>query len=466
MKISPGDMFCLLIPVVVFSVFAAGCSDAVVQEGDAGAAIVCDVAVVGGGSAGFAAAWRAAVSGADVVLVERADRLGGTSVVGGVSSWEPVCGAEGLPELLYERLKSSGMAGVYRFVHHCSWPENGRRCDFPGALLEIDPSARYSQTLRRHGPGMKDEAFFRENCKGIIFDPDAMAQTMEKMLGETSRCRVLLSNEFVSLEKDGGVVRSLMLADGRRIRPSIVIDACGAVASAAGCDLMRSDRPNGATLMYYVEKRAAAQLEELKSCWWRKSYPVAFCVRLPDGRMAVNMLPTMDGSEVARIGKEEALKECMKRCRAHWRWMQDCWPEFASSWSFAGTASVLAERETFRVVCDYVLKAEDVKGAVRPYDEIATADHAFDSHGGAAFRGEIKAPYGIPYRCLLPRGLDNVLVCGRIASFDDRAASSCRLSRTMMKLGEAAGAAAALSLRENVPLRDVSAVKIRAEMGR
>ena len=97
----------------------------------------CDVAVVGGGSAGFAAAWSAAKRGADVVLVEREDTLGGTSTIGGVSSWEPVCGARGLPEIVYERLKKEDQAGVYRFVHHCSWPEKDGAPRFPGAFLDM-----------------------------------------------------------------------------------------------------------------------------------------------------------------------------------------------------------------------------------------------------------------------------------------------------------------------------------------
>ena len=200
----------------------------------------CDVAVVGGGSAGFAAAWSAAKRGANVVLVEREDALGGTSTIGGVSSWEPVCGARGLPELVYERLKKEGQAGVYRFVHHRSWPEKGGVPQFPGALLEIDRDAPYSATLRRHGPGMADEKWFRENCRGVIFDPDAMSRLMRKMLDETGRCRVMTGTSFVSAEREGGRITTLHLSDGTVLEPKIVIDACGAVAKSAGCELMKS----------------------------------------------------------------------------------------------------------------------------------------------------------------------------------------------------------------------------------
>ena len=74
-------------------------------------ASVCDVAVIGGGSAGVAAAWSAARRGADTVLVEKSPLLGGTSTVGGVNAWEPVCGARGLSEMLYRRLEAEGKAG-------------------------------------------------------------------------------------------------------------------------------------------------------------------------------------------------------------------------------------------------------------------------------------------------------------------------------------------------------------------
>ena len=424
----------------------------------------CDVAVVGGGSAGFAAAWSAAKRGADVVLVEREGELGGTSTVGGVCSWEPVCGAEGLPELVYERLKGEGQAGVYRFAHHVSWPEKDGSPQFPGALLEIDGDAPYSATLRRHGPGMRDEKWFRANCHGVIFDPDAMSRTMRSMLDETGRCRVMTGTEFASAECKGGRIASLRLSNGVVLEPKVVVDACGAVAKSVGCELMRSDRPNGASLIYRVARSDGAReaADPPPRCWWAKAYPSAFCMVLPNGDIVVNMLPTMPGDEVRKLGEKAAYEEARRRVEAHWLWMQAKWPAF-SGWRICRIAQRLALRETFRVRGDYVLTGDDVRQGVRPPDEIASADHALDSHGGAGFGGELKAPYGIPYRCLIAAGFDNLLVAGRIASFDSVAATSCRLSRTMMKLGEAAGAAAAIAAKEGRGVREVTASRIRGE---
>lgn len=422
-------------------------------------ASVCDVAVIGGGSAGVAAAWSAARRGADTVLVEKSPLLGGTSTVGGVNAWEPVCGARGLSEMLYRRLEAEGKAGVYRFVHHVSWTKSGEKA-FPGALLEIENGVPYSATLRRHGPGMKDEKWFRENCRGVIFDAEAMAREMRSALEATGHCRILTSTEFVSLEKNAGRVVRLKLSNGETLEPKVVVDACGAVAKAAGCELMRSDKPNGATLVYRVKRGVDAASGAVEPCWWAENYPLAFCMKLPNGEIAVNMLPTMSGEEARRLGAEAAYAECRRRAAAHWGWMRQRWPEFAG-WTIAGFSPVLAERDTFRVRGEHVLTGEEVYGGIRPADEIASADHALDAHGGEGFGGELSQPYGISYRCLVASGVDNLLLAGRISSFDARAASSCRLSRTMMKLGEAAGAAAAVSALENVGPRDVAVGAIR-----
>jgi len=88
-------------------------------------------------------------------------------------------------------------------------------------------------------------------------------------------------------------------------------------------------------------------------------------------------------------------------------------------------------------------------------DIIAIADHAMDRHGEGGGCRELREPYGVPYRCLVPKGFRNLLVACRGASFSSIAASSCRLSRTMMQLGQAAGTAAALAKQLRVPLPEV-----------
>ena len=192
-----------------------------------------------------------------------------------------------------------------------------------------------------------------------------------------------------------------------------------------------SGRMNGATLIYRVAPRGDGleSLHELppgvpEKCWWG-SFPYAFCCTYPNGDVGVNMLPTMAGDEAARRGENAAYEECRRRVHAHWRWMQKVWPDFRR-YRLKEIAPVLALRETVRVRGEYVLNQNDLiagVGGQRHCDVIALADHCMDSHGGGGPGGELRSPYGIPYRCLLPRGTENVLVAGRCASFSAIAAS-------------------------------------------
>ena len=125
----------------------------------------CDVAVVGGGSAGFAAALAAAEGGCEAVLVEREAMLGGTSTVGGVSNWEPVCGATGVSQRVYERLAAIPSAcGVWTQKLHCAY-----RDKFPGALLEIDRSSRWAFAISMSRDASRDSTSTRRRavaCRG------------------------------------------------------------------------------------------------------------------------------------------------------------------------------------------------------------------------------------------------------------------------------------------------------------
>jgi hypothetical protein len=454
--------------------------------------VTCDVAVIGGGSAGFAAAWSAAHLGSAVVLVEKEAKLGGTSTVGGVNNWEPGMGGTGVPWRVYQRLMEiPKAAGVYRFDRHCSWKKPWEKYTFPGGIVETDPCLTYAHTLLRHGPGMGNEAWFREHCHGVIFEPDAMAAVMSEMLEETGRCRVFLNTAFMEAKHTGGRVSEVTLSDGTTLHAKVFIDATdGVLCAQLGCELMagrdrKADfnepgappepvkRMNGATLIYRVTPLGEKEpdlIEPLpdgipETCWWG-NFPYAFVGVYPNGDRFVNMLPTLRGEEALALGPEKAYAECERRVRAHWHWYQKNFDEFRR-FKLKTVFPMLALRETRRVRGEYVLNQNDLIATLagqKHDDIIAIADHPMDNHGGGGPGGELKGPYGIPYRCLLPLGTENVLVAGRAASFSAIAASSCRLSRTMMQLGQAAGTAAHLACAQGKPLRQVSADDIRRAM--
>lgn len=466
-------------------------------EGPGEPPIQCQLAVVGGGSGGFAAALAAARLNVDVVLVEQGDCLGGTSVRGGVNCWEPGIGGTGIPFDVYKRLRRTpGAIGIYSFGRHISWFDPKREpFRFPGGETVIDPSRRYLDTLQRHGSrGMAaDEAFFRERVHGVPFEPEAMASMMLAMLEETGHCRVLLNTAFVSAEVRDGRVRSVQLSNGQTIIADYFIDASGdgQLCASAGCESMLGQesrerfgepsapavpgtRVNGVSLIYRATPKDVAGIEPLddgvpEKCWWAKSFPVAHMNHYPNGDLNVNMLPTMDGAEFLRLGYDAALVECRRRVQAHWHDLQTRFAEFRS-FRMSWVAPALGIREGRRIVGEYVLTEHDLRAGIsgqKHPDIICLVDHPMDTHGSHARGiGEFDGPYGVPYRCLIPRGQRNLLIACRGAGFSSLAASSCRLSRTMMQLGQAAGTAVAIAKREGIDLPDAPPERLRQELRR
>ena len=173
-------------------------------------------------------------------------------------------------------------------------------------------------------------------------------------------------------------------------------------------------------------------------------------------------------------------------------------PGFENSY-LSYTGSLLGVRESRRIVGEYVFTGMDIAYARKFEDVITISQHGFDLHGFEEagnmkwFRGTLpdgreayianRAGWGtqlppedglprinmkelidddmiyyyeIPYRALVPVRMENVLAAGRNISSDIPGQSGTRLVMCCMSLGEAAGTAAALSLKENVTPRAVN----------
>ncbi len=490
-RIALSCLACMAIGISAFSVTRA--ADPVAAASVATSPVRCELAVIGGGSGGFGAALAAARLGMDVVLVEKADCLGGNSVRSGVNCWEPGVGGTGIPFDLYRRLRRQPNAiGIYSMGRHQAWFDPKREpYRYPGGESVIDPARRYLDTLQRHGTrGLSADADrVREMWHGLPFEPAAMSQTMLALLKETGHCRVLLNTAFTGVKIADGRISQITLSDGRTLGAEYFVDATddGLVCVAAGCKAMSgqesrdtfreldapaeaSSRINGVSLIYRATPVVTSQIEPLPQgipdrCWWVDRFPAAAINHYPNGDLNVNMLPSMDGAEFQRRGYPESLEECRRRVRAHWHYLQSNFSEF-QEFRLSWVAPALGIRESRRIVGQYVLTEQDLLagiGGQKHADTICLADHAMDTHGGHARPiGELPAPYSVPYRCLVPKGQRNVLIASRAASFSSLAASSCRLSRTMIQLGQAAGTAAVLAKQSKVELPDVPPERLRA----
>jgi hypothetical protein len=433
-----------------------------------------DLVVMGAGSGGIGAALAAARMGADVLLIEKGDRIGGNAAWGGVNCYEPGAGGTGIPFDIYRELTGIPDAvGVYSYGRHMCWPESNVP-PFPGGEHLVDPERRYIDSLQRHGSlGLReDESFIRAHWHGVVFEPEAYVTVVERMLRRTGRCRILTEASFSETDFADGRLQGVTLGDGSRVTARTWIDSTnsGALARACGCEILpRGEAPlNAATLIYRITQTETPGLEALPSdipeaCWWAPRFPVMSCVQYPNGDRNCNMLPTMTGEECESFGIKDAYLECKRRVRAHWHWIQSEYPEFRHN-RLNWIAPRLGVRETVHVRCDYQLSEQDLVGGLSDQghpDVVAIADHAMDRHGEGGGCKELTQPYGIPFRSLVPQGASNVLVASMAAGFTPVAATSCRLSRTMMQIGQAAGTAAALGCRSGIDARDLDPEALR-----
>jgi len=132
----------------------------------------------------------------------------------------------------------------------------------------------------------------------------------------------------------------------------------------------------------------------------------------------------------------------------------------------AATATQVGVRESRRIVGDYTLTASDVLEARQFDDAIARSAYPIDIHnpkgeGTTTHRLPPGASYEIPYRCLIPRGVNDLLVAGRCISTTHEAHATTRLTPTVMTMGQAAGTAAVLAQRQHVALRDLDPALLR-----
>jgi hypothetical protein len=143
------------------------------------------------------------------------------------------------------------------------------------------------------------------------------------------------------------------------------------------------------------------------------------------------------------------------------------------------TGSLLGVRETRRIVGDYTLNLEDYKRRATFPDEIGRYAYSIDIHPlrpgkdtyeqhrkefDEVFRYGKGESYGIPYRILTPRGLDNVLVAGRCVSSDQPVHGSIRVMPGCFITGQAAGIAAAMSAQQNISTHRVDVKDLQRQL--
>ena len=127
-------------------------------------------------------------------------------------------------------------------------------------------------------------------------------------------------------------------------------------------------------------------------------------------------------------------------------------------------ADSAAMRETYRIVGEQTITYGDYMSGKRYEDAVAYTLYFIDIHHDNGIHREF-LPYDvvptIPLGALIPKGSRRILAAGRCISSDQKAFSALRVEASCMAMGQAAGAAAALAVRMNVPSRDVPIEDVR-----
>lgn len=409
-----------------------------------------DVLVLGSGPAGFSAAYTAAKNGARVILVEQSGDVGGISTSGLMSHWTGSCGSP----LYYEILKRTS--------------EN-------------------------------NEGEFKNELTNLI-DPEKLKTLYLEMLDEVG-CKLMLYTFAEDAICDGDKVlgASVINKSGKTdIYAKVIIDATGDgdIAARAGAEFVlgreNDSKMQPATLMFKVggvDYNRAVFLGSFESTYETPNgelqalakehipYPaghiLTYKTTLP-GVVTCNMTNAIDIDGTNADDLTRATLTCRRQMDDIVKYLREFVPGYENCFILS-SASLIGIRETRHFKGKYTLNEKDILEA-KVFNDYVVKDayFNFDVHNitgagldktGVQKHFKQKKGYTIPYRCLLPEIKENLLLCGRNISGTHMAHSNFRVMPICVGIGEAAGAAAYISVSQSRKLNDIDASEIRKLIG-
>ena len=433
-----------------------------------------DVLVVGGGIAGIMAALAAGRSGARTLLVERFGSLGGTGTAAMMSLfYVPYAASRGLIRELFDRLIARGGAIPGEFVVYDAEIYK---------VLALDMLAEAGVQVLLHTL-VSDVILDGTSFRGIVIENKSGRQAI--------LCRVAIdaSGDADLAARAGAPFVKGREADGK-MRPMTLIFRLGGVDVPRLVEYVRAHpedfSPDPLQCMLDVDgqmvrifgffkliEAAKARGELWPDCYYFR----VECVLPRRGMLTVNATRVygVDGTKAEDLSRAEIeTRHQMLQLAAFAR---KYIPGFEQSW-IVDSASTIGVRETRRIRGEYLMTEDDIL-AGRHYPDAVAVDANQQNprqQGGHPPDGKEGGPqdvearelvarmfvYEIPYRCLVPQGVDGLLVAGRCISVDHHADVYTRNQGSCMATGEAAGVAAAGAFADGVPPRNVDVSKVQA----
>lgn len=181
--------------------------------------------------------------------------------------------------------------------------------------------------------------------------------------------------------------------------------------------------------------------------------------RQNNGNVLINALIIFGVDPLSDESKAEGIARAQAEMEYLIPYIQENFTGFENA-ELVATAEQLYVRESRHIIGEYQLTIDDVLENRDQWDKIAIGAYPVDVQPTATqtYGTVIGSPdrYAIPFRCLVPKIVDNLLVVGRSASYKSLAAGSARVIPIGMAEGEAAGVAAAYSVNNQTDFRTMS----------
>ena len=400
-----------------------------------------DVAVLGGGFAGVAAAIGAAREGADVIIIEKSNCLGGAATNCLVNPFMPY-------KTDIDGKKVALSAGIFSEIH---------------------------QRLEARG-AMRGEEFLEEELKYIL----------NEMMIENN-ITVLFHSYLFDVKRDGEKITAVCLAGKNgviEVEADYFIDATGdaQLAYLSGVPTVLGREPDHLcqpmTLCFRVGNVDVDKFFETRPVWGEahaKSLqngefinprenvlvfrtPIENVLHFNTTRV-VKMNPTdVEDVTKAEIIARKQVYEIYDFLKAHAGGLENSF--------LMMTAAEIGVRESRMIIGEHILTETECRDCTKFDDAIAACNYDIDIHnpegsGTSHYYFGAGEYYTIPYRCLIPQKAENMLVAGRCISSDHGAQASYRIMPVVCCIGEAAGVAIGLANKSKAVTRDIDVKELQ-----
>jgi len=423
---------------------------------------------------GVGAACAAARGGARTLLIERFAQFGGMATIGGVCNWAYGGPLEGQGRVFDDQLRMMRKMGAIGEGN--GWP----------AFQQL-PKNTKGQQIRYFNN------LFDHNILPVVLQHQAVQAGVD----------LLYHTELTDVVMNGNAVEAVIIHNRsllQAVRARVVVDATGdgVLSRHAGAQIIPegvADTRMPAGFMIFLSENG--KLEVLPELYpegevpWRKigygdlatdeqkelaapyagsdRFWVSKCGR---GKIAIPGVgisghPLGNGSSAVKLrvyGFETWTGEGLSAAEEFTRSLipeivRRAGLKLGSGVKIDSVPPMLGLRQGPRILGEYILTVDDIKKQRVFKDCVAFGGAGIDTVNHHV--DHWIAPYQVPLRSLIADGVDNLFIVGRCASADFYAGSSLRVMTTCCLLGQAAGTAAAISLRKSVPIREVNPAEIR-----